>query len=167
MTKSDYEFPLPFGSRLHTWTVSLASSSRKERSMPDKKSVEHIRKSPKALVFVVFFSILIGLFSIVSAVFGLFGKGGGANVSFALPNLITGIASIAGGVACFSKRKWAIPALLIALVGHFSSHIALLISHMHQHRLSVGGVLSLSFVPIFALISLIYVVRLSANGSLE
>lgn len=134
--------------------------------MPDQKRAEPIRKRPKALVFVVCFSIFIGVFSVVSAVFGLLGKGGGANVSFALPNLITGIASLAGGVACISMRKWAIPALLIALVGHFSSHIALLTSPMHQNRLSVGGALSLSFVPVIALISLIYVVRLRAKGSL-
>ena len=145
----------------------MLAAPKEESVLPVKKTAEPNRKRPTALVFVVFFSMCIGLFSIVSAVFGLLGKGGGANVSFSLPNFITGIASVAGGVACISLRKWAIPALLIAVLGHFSSHIALLTSHMHQHRLSFGGALSLAFVPIVALISLMYVIRLSAIGSLE
>lgn len=135
--------------------------------MAEEMRTEPIRKRRVGLFVVVFFSICVGLFSLVSALFGLFGKGGGMNVSFALPNLITGIASLAGAVACISKRKWAIPALLIAVLGHFSSHVLLLISHMHQHRVGVVEVLSMMFVPIAALFSLIYVIRLNAIGLLE
>ena len=136
-------------------------------TMAEEMRTEPIRKRRVGLFVVVFFSICVGLFSLVSALFGLFGKGGGVNVTFALPNLITGIASLAGAVACISMRKWAIPALLIAVLGHFSSHGALLISHMHQHRVGVVGVLSLMIVPLGALFSLIYIVRLNSKGSME
>ena len=125
------------------------------------------RRRPFSLLLGAVFSLLIGLFALLLAGFGFTGKGGENNVASALPNLITGLASIAGAAGYLALKKWAVPVYFIAVLGHFISHGLLLHSHLATGRVSAGGVFFLMIVPALALAVLVNMFRQTKNRLLS
>ncbi|MCW3055435.1 MAG: hypothetical protein JWN14_4605, partial [Chthonomonadales bacterium] len=98
---------------------------------------------------------------------GLLGKGGAGDRATALPNLLTGIASIAGAIDYLRLKKGALPVYAIAVIGHFVTHGILFVSHLGSGRMTVAGTVSIWIVPVLALCVLIGIERQRRRGALS
>jgi len=103
--------------------------------------------------------LLIGLVVLQLALRGLQGRGSAADVATTWPNLVTGLASLIGGMGYLTQRKWAVWVFLVAVIGHFVSHGMLIAQHGGQ----VGG---LWVMPLFSLILLAGMVNCRRCGRL-
>ena len=124
-------------------------------------------KRPLAITIGGIFSLLIGGLALLLAVMGFMGRGGHADVASALPNLITGIASLAGAAGYLALKKWAIPVYFVAVVIHFVSHWLLFVSHNASARVTPGGAVFLFLVPAITLVILISMVWQQRRGILS
>jgi len=113
------------------------------------------------------FAILIGLLALLLAFIGLRGSGGPADKSTAVPNLITGVASVAGGTGYLMLKKWGVYAYAVSVLGHFFSHIYLYLSHAAAGRATVVGAVQLAMIPIMSLIVLGSMERQRRKGILS
>jgi len=115
----------------------------------------------------VVFSLCIGILAVLLGLGGLLGKGGAGDRATALPNLLTGIASIAGAIDYLRLKKAALPVYALAVIGHFVTHGILLVSHLGSGRMTVAGMVSMWIVPVLALCVLIGIERQRRRGALS
>ncbi len=107
------------------------------------------------MLFGAVFSLGIGALALLLAVIGLLGRGGAADRISALPNLITGIASIAGSIGYLTFKKWAIPTYAVAVLGHIVSHVQLVMAHGGPEHISSRSWIPVLLPPVVALLVLI------------
>lgn len=117
--------------------------------------VDVTRKRSILVLLGAAFSLGIGGLALILAVVGLLGRGGAADRMSALPNLITGIASIAGAVGYLTFKKWAIPTYTVAVIGHIVSHVQLVMAHGGPEHIASRSWLPVLLPPVIALLVLI------------
>ena len=111
-------------------------------------------KYPIDLILGVLFTLLMGVIALYSAMIGFQGKGSAADMATAWPNIMTGIASLIGGVGYLRFKKWSIPVYAVAVIGHFVSHGELIYLRTVSRHITIANVTVLAIVPLIALVIL-------------
>ncbi len=109
---------------------------------------------PRPLRVVLGSALAVGLavLALVSVFFGLQPGANAADRATALPNLLTGIASVLGAAGYWRGKRWGPYAFAASVAGHVLIHSAFVISALAQGRLSPLSLAILAAVPIVSLL---------------
>lgn len=113
------------------------------------------------------FALVTGLPALALALAGFLGRGGRADAATAIPNLITGLASLCGAWAYLSLRRWSVPIYAFAVLGHFAAHARLISLHGGFGHTPLPGYVSILAIPVCALGTLISMERQRRAGRLR
>lgn len=131
----------------------------------------HLSGSDSSRPFRVFvgsaFAVFIGLIALASGLMGVMGRGGAADVVTAVPNIITGAASVPAGVGYFLMRRWAVPAFMVGLAGLVVSNTVLYFHHAAKGPFPPAKIVFLAIPPMAAAIVAIQMASLNRAGRLK
>jgi hypothetical protein len=123
-------------------------------SPPRAAAPPHFRRTIGVLVGSAV-ALLIGAVALVSGVLPLIGPAGAADRAAAVPNLLTGLAALAGGAGYWAGKRWGVYVYALSVLGHFLVHAAFFVSSLGSGRGTPFTALTLAFVPVVALLVLI------------
>ncbi len=105
-------------------------------------------------VIITLGALALGLVAMASALLALGPAAHTADQVAAVPNLITGLASLSGALGYWAGKKWGLYAYALACLGHWLIHGAFLVAALQSGRFSPGSAVGLALVPVGALVLL-------------
>ncbi len=97
----------------------------------------------------------LGVVAVAAALVALGPAAHAADRVAAVPNLITGLASLVGAVGYGARKKWGLYAYALSCLGHGLIHGAFLAAALQAGRFSPVSAVGLAVVPVAALVVLV------------
>jgi hypothetical protein len=118
---------------------------------PSAGEVPSAGKRPIHVWLATLIALGIGLVALGSAWAALGPNANGADRVAALPNLLTGLASVAGGIGYWLGRRWGLYAYALSVAGHLLIHSAFLLSALGSGRFAPVSIVGLAIIPVVSL----------------
>src|SRR4051794_13447681 len=90
-------------------------------------------------------ALLLGLVAVLSGVLPLLGRAGAADQAAAVPNLLTGLAALAGGAGYAAGKRWGVYVYALSVLGHLLVHGAFFLASLGSGRATFFTTLALAF----------------------
>lgn len=114
-------------------------------------------KRPLIVTLASLAAFALGVLALVSAIIGFSGRGNATDAATTAPNLIIGLASLAGAIGYWLLKKWGHYIYAVAVIAQLLNHAVLFLSYLSSGRANISGgffLLAIPAIPVVILVSM-------------
>jgi hypothetical protein len=121
--------------------------------MMNQRASVRVTRSPVLLLGVAA-AVGLGALAVFAAWQGFLPGAREVDATWAVPNLLTGLASLAGAVGYGLRRRWGVILFALSVLGHFAIHAVFVLKALEAGRATPISLGVLALVPLVALVVL-------------